>query len=613
MLKLKRIRIRNFRLLRDTHLELDSPGLVFIRGENGDMPGANSNMAGKTTVMSALCYALYGCDLTGRALAHDALSDGTHAGSVELEFRHASDSVVSVVRKRERNANPVCTVRFTKIDGKCIDDIPDVVQPYINAVFGTQAFFLACHVFGHDERSRPFALQSGRDKAKLLDVLVGASDLERAHSAVAEELRSVKTAIVEADATVATLRRTISEAEREMAQRRKRKREDRTILDGRLKEANEAASEATSRFRAARKAYETADGDVQRKRTVVASIERDLKTVRRHSADRKAAVSRETQRREKTASAMREAGRCELCTKPFEFDAELQAAVDNVVRDIDTRISDLGKEIRELNRTISRYRLARKTAQFDVYRAEKVQYAARRRFETAQCRERECEVRVAQIQSEIDALERLDDDTPYNYRRNKVRAVALERKCKRLNERKAILEFWYEGFGYRGILHRRISALCPNLNAIAERYSTEVFGSGMCVQYSATTELKSGKRRPELELAVYDASGTRQDTLSAGQSARRNIVHTFTMADYARMAGLCSVSLLVLDEVFTTLDAAGTDAVIASLRILASKLDTVFVVEHNDELESRFDNVLTVERRNGTATVDCTGCARIAG
>jgi DNA repair exonuclease SbcCD ATPase subunit len=63
--------IENFLSIEKADLELDRRGLLLIQGVNQDDPSAKSNGAGKSSVVDALCWALYG--VTARGASGDAV------------------------------------------------------------------------------------------------------------------------------------------------------------------------------------------------------------------------------------------------------------------------------------------------------------------------------------------------------------------------------------------------------------------------------------------------------------------------------------------------------------------------------------------------------------
>lgn len=67
----KTLTIENFLSIGKGKLELDNRGLLLIQGLNESNPSANSNGAGKSSCVDALCWALYGT--TARGLSGDAV------------------------------------------------------------------------------------------------------------------------------------------------------------------------------------------------------------------------------------------------------------------------------------------------------------------------------------------------------------------------------------------------------------------------------------------------------------------------------------------------------------------------------------------------------------
>ena len=64
-MKFKRITIQNFISIKSASLDLDSQGLVLIKGMNKDNPSARSNGAGKSSLIEAIVFAIYGRTLRG--------------------------------------------------------------------------------------------------------------------------------------------------------------------------------------------------------------------------------------------------------------------------------------------------------------------------------------------------------------------------------------------------------------------------------------------------------------------------------------------------------------------------------------------------------------------
>jgi ABC-type multidrug transport system ATPase subunit len=63
-------------------------------------------------------------------------------------------------------------------------------------------------------------------------------------------------------------------------------------------------------------------------------------------------------------------------------------------------------------------------------------------------------------------------------------------------------------------------------------------------------------------------------------------------------------NFLILDEVLElSLDSNGIDKIFELLKTRALELDTIFVVSHNNQLNDKFDSILTIRKNNGNSEV----------
>ena len=81
-----RLRIWNFRSFAGEHVvDFPDKGLVFIRGRNDADPGMGANGAGKSSLLDAICWCLYGRTGAG-ARGPSLISSGCKSMAVEMEF-----------------------------------------------------------------------------------------------------------------------------------------------------------------------------------------------------------------------------------------------------------------------------------------------------------------------------------------------------------------------------------------------------------------------------------------------------------------------------------------------------------------------------------------------
>src|SRR5258706_13827806 len=87
MFSIKSVELTNFRSFIGTHLWVlsEAPGLYFLTGKNNDNPRLDRNGVGKSSLLDAICWVLYG--KTTRSLrAGDVIARGYNSCSVVVEI-----------------------------------------------------------------------------------------------------------------------------------------------------------------------------------------------------------------------------------------------------------------------------------------------------------------------------------------------------------------------------------------------------------------------------------------------------------------------------------------------------------------------------------------------
>ena len=62
-------------------------------------------------------------------------------------------------------------------------------------------------------------------------------------------------------------------------------------------------------------------------------------------------------------------------------------------------------------------------------------------------------------------------------------------------------------------------------------------------------------------------------------------------------------NLAIYDECFEGLDEVGSENVIKLLRERLDRLETIFVITHNDHLKTLFEQVVTVQKIDGLSKI----------
>lgn len=124
---------------------------------------------------------------------------------------------------------------------------------------------------------------------------------------------------------------------------------------------------------------------------------------------------------------------------------------------------------------------------------------------------------------------------------------------------------------------------------------------GTHVTFSTVAE--SG--RETLDIFVLDESGMRSwESFSGGEKTRVMFAVRVAMAHAAATAhGLHSLPAFVFDEAFGDQDEEGRAALISALHMLAGQVEQVIAITHDSDLLGRVDNVIRLEKVDGSTTI----------
>ena len=587
------ITISDFRLIHQANIDLANAGLVHVGGVNNDTPHSNSNMAGKSTLIHAITWCLYGCDATGLTIASSVLRPGIDRCSVQVNLLDPSGNTWFVKRVRYRNPPPGTPTTVLSVNGTELGSAEDV-QHHIDAALGTRELFLAAHVFSYGEKQTPFATASPKDKQALFELLLPGEDLETALNTTQSKRNKMRECIEKYERIATALRRwvraskaTRADNEEELGKRMRKIKAECNWYEVRLREAKDALDQAqtdhANSLAPAGNAEETAmdaESELQTRRTLEGGYTNTIEKAR------------------KKLDALKEK-KCPTCSTILNA-----AKLGELRTECKETIEEAKAELRSLsdrNKLHEAYQSARELA-------DKAMEKCDRLLEVCNEKERVLTELSAKYHAHKCMYDELDATLAARSKNTVVAGTMhiVEEIGKLIEEAQdydQILEFWEYGFGRSGIQAYRLDQVTPTMNKLAKEYSNLLFGDGTSVIYSTQKQIKSGEYRDKFDLYIETPGGDRAEAISAGQFMRRDLIHLFTTVKLAAMLKKRSVRLLVFDEAFRTLDAAGTQATIAILRSLLKDADTILVVEHNDELTTAMDQQITITREQGFSSV----------
>jgi len=174
-------------------------------------------------------------------------------------------------------------------------------------------------------------------------------------------------------------------------------------------------------------------------------------------------------------------------------------------------------------------------------------------------------------------------------------------KIKNLEDEIQYYKYWETGFSKKGI---------PNLKA--ENFLIEVenrtnkilsmLDKNLYVKIDSQSKLQSGDIREKISYKVFSPDRpniTDFKSYSAGQRQRIKIADIFAFNEL-----ISNFNFMILDEILElSLDESGKEDVMTFLRSMTSKLDSIFVISHSQQIKDKFDSIIDIEMRGGISKI----------
>jgi DNA repair exonuclease SbcCD ATPase subunit len=235
------------------------------------------------------------------------------------------------------------------------------------------------------------------------------------------------------------------------------------------------------------------------------------------------------------------------------------------------------------------------------------QYANRiNELNTKVVEKKKAESTVKDIESQINTFNALKDDLEKSQYDDKVLKKTLEtkndygEKIKINLEKKAelikkikVLEFWKSGFSMSGIPSMLIDEAIPFMNQRVMFYLEQIGGRYM-VSFDTMATTKAGEFRDKISVNVLDTKtkANMRKQLSGGQTRVVDIATILTLRDLQSNIQGVTTNIIMLDEIFDSLDDQNISYVSGLIRQLA-KGQSTHIISHRQIDQIDADEVFT--------------------
>lgn len=175
---------------------------------------------------------------------------------------------------------------------------------------------------------------------------------------------------------------------------------------------------------------------------------------------------------------------------------------------------------------------------------------------------------------------------------------------------KRYVDFWVDGFGLKGLKSYVLDARLQEMTDAANTWVRMLTGGTIWVRFETQKMGRSTKKLSnDINCRVfrYNPNGSVTErnykSWSGGEKKRVSWAIDFGLSRLVSARATKRYDLLILDEVFKYVDAAGGEAVVEMLKHLRKERSSIFVIEHGSDFASHFENKLIVRKQGGRSTI----------
>jgi DNA repair exonuclease SbcCD ATPase subunit len=633
-MKFTAVKATNFLRFKEVIINLENRGLVLVRGENRDADKKSSNGAGKSSILEAICWGLWGSTIRG--LSGDEVVNTTVGRdcAVEVTFEEGG-SVYRVVRSQKRAEGKPNDLDFFK-DNQDISlrHVADT-QRLINEAMNLDMLTFQCMMPGAGIKVAE--LTDAKVKA-VLEQLLQMEEIAKAQELAKEKRNQLTTELASLDKDISFVANDIQRIEDRLADFRKKSEGFQLTqnaklfrLDGRRESLLKDLEEVKQKL--AQEELEAQDPDQLKKdldqkqqelRTLKSNYSDVLASANLAASDLEAlVVQQNTLLREKESQLAEfwEIGpKCQHCFQdvPEAHASSVKADLEEQRANYDSLVKASSRKLLEATENRNDIKVSF-TNKIDALKREieaiVKEFAKHRQrvSDVAHTRQILDQKTEALSQVEEDILLVKEEENVYDSLCDSLVQEAVDKASKQaslMKEHKKLQAdldkylFWVEGFSNKGLRSYLLKSIVPVLNEFADHYCELLTENDMTIQFHTQRTLKSGKSKEEFNIEVSQRDGhTTYKGSSSGERARADLVIALALGDLAKLRSNKSVSFRFLDEPFESVDDAGIAPIISLLQQQEAQYDTVFCVSHRENIQAQFSETLTVVKENEFASI----------
>jgi len=636
-MQFEQLSVTNFLSFAQADFQLAGRGLLLIQGVNLENGGASSNGSGKSSLVDAIFWCLFGKTARGIS-ADDVVNDA--AGKecrVLLVVKDGSDEyVIARHRKHSKNKNRLTVIQ----NGKDITMGTDKqTQELVNKIVGSSESVFASSVYAGQEAMPDLPMRTDKELKALVEEAAGIDRLNEAHKLQRDKANLVKREVEQQQSEVEKLQTRLRDEKNQLT--RFEDTENQWRIDQKLK-ADRCKENAKS-YRDSYVAMNVSDLHAQK-----TALEEKLAQVRKR-------IESTDEERKKQAKLQWEANDADTKLRLAETYLKtagekvktLKASLDGVDGLVGKPCGECGKPYAEHDLEDARsHRKKALTDAVEEFKRLKLELdAARDRSTSAQETlasfeavmtsiseetRSESEIRSLignidieltkagrlkmQIESEVENVKKaMAETSPYAEMIHDSNAritgliteidAAVE-KLKVISHRWNVAQAAVEVLGTSGVRAHILDHVTPILNERTSHYLGQLSEGEISATWQTISATKGGELRDKFAINVVNTKGAKSfGGLSGGEKRKVRIATAMALQDLVATRSAKSIPLFIFDEIDHALDSDGLERLMSIMKEKATKSGTVLVISHND-LNHYISDSVRVVKEHGVSRLE---------
>ena len=605
--------LHNFMSFEDAEVSIEDGGIVVVEGKNNnEADGAKSNGSGKSTIFEAIVYALTGETIRGTKNVVREICDGGCYVDLNFTVDDARYRLIRSKNSKEYGTNLKIYKNGEDISGKGVREsqkifeqlFPDLTPTLIGSVIvlgqGMPLRFSNNTPSGRKEvletlSKSDFMIEDLKNKvSKRKDMLSSSyQDLSSKGSALLATKDSLESNIVLDEASIETY----GEHEASNIQYRldaelseiKTLKDDLGKIKTKKKELNDKLNLCRERWVSLSKAEKEEKEAVENSyRGDISAVEGKLITAKAdEQAVRKQIDDIKKIRDVCPTCGQKLAGVSKPSTKPLEEDLKIKSGiVKSLEEDVKSKRDILDKSLKQIsakyssgmeNEVSSANGIKEEIKEIEAQESRVSDSISDKETKAKSLEKQiaECSTAISVFKNRIEAnktkLAEVEEKIKYNLKERELHS----KKLAVVNKFATMLSRDFRGYLLKDII--------DFLNETAKGYSSIVFGNTLM-----SIELNGNN----IDISF---NGKGYEDLSGGERQKVDIIMQLSIRKMLCSYLNISANMLVLDEVFDSLDSVGCQKVIDLITSELSDIDTVFIVSHHaSELNIPYDKKIMV-------------------